>query len=83
MGSYSKEGTYIIMFSLKRTKECSSFSWEVYGLKQERGGNETKIERRGDAHIQELCIHMHKEFTGSDSTEKKLFSFTDSDVVEA
>ena len=42
------------MFSLKRTKEWSSFSWEVYGLNQEHGGNETKIERRGDAHIQEL-----------------------------
>ena len=28
------------MFSLKRTKEWSqiSFSWEVYGLNQERGG---------------------------------------------
>lgn len=71
------------MFSLKRTKEWSSFSWEVYGLNQEHGGNETKIERRGDAHIQELCKHMDKEFTGSDLTEKKLFSFTDFDVVEA
>ena len=72
MGSYSKEGTYIVMFSLKRTKECSSFSWEVYGLNQERSGNETKIERRGDAHIQELCKRMDEEFTGSVLTEKKL-----------
>lgn len=68
------------MFSLKRTKEWSSFSWEVYGLIQEHGGNETKIERRGDAHIQELC---KQDFTGSVLTEKKLFSFTDSDVIEA
>lgn len=68
------------MFSVKSTKEWSSFSWEVYGLNQEHGGNETKIERRGDAHIQELC---EQDFTGSVLTEKKLFSFTDSDVIEA
>ena len=51
------------------------------GLNQERGGNETKIGRRGDTDIQELCKHMDKEFTGSDLMEKKLFSFTDSNVV--
>lgn len=68
------------MFSVKRTKEWSSFSWEVYGLYQEYGGNETKIDRRGDAHIQELC---KQDFTGSVLTEKKLFSCTDSDVIEA
>ena len=51
------------------------------GLNQERGGNETKIGRGGDTDIQELCKHMDKEFTGSDLTEKKLFSFTDSNVV--
>ena len=68
------------MFSVKRTKEWSSFFWEVYGLNQEHGGNETKIERRDDAHIQELC---KQDFTGSVLTEKKLFSFTDSDVIKA
>lgn len=73
------------MFSLKRTKEWSqtSFSWEVYGLNQECGGNRTKIERRGDAHILELWKNMDKELTGSDLTEKKLFSFTDFAVVKA
>ena len=55
------------MFSLKRTKEWSSFSWEVYGLNQEHGGSETKIERRGDARIQEIC---EQDFTGSVLTEK-------------
>lgn len=68
------------MFSLKRTKEGSSFSWEVYDLNQEHGGNETKIERRGDTHVQELC---KQDFTGNVLTEKKLFSFTDSNVIEA
>lgn len=67
------------MFSLKRTKEWPSFSWEVYGLNQEHGGNETKIERIGDAHI----ARYKQDFTGSVLTEKKLFSFTDSDVIEA
>ena len=31
------------MFSLKRTKEWSSFSWEVYGLNQEHGGMRQKL----------------------------------------
>ena len=34
-------------------------------------------------HIKELCKHMEIEITGSDLTEKKLFSCSDSTVVEA
>jgi len=34
-------------------------------------------------HIKELCKHMDIKITVSDLTGKKLFSFTDSTVVEA
>ena len=67
---------------LKQLKNGLVFPGKFMDLSQERGGNETKIGRRGDTDIQELCKHMDKEFTGSDLMAKKQqFSFTDSNVV--
>ena len=43
----------------------------------------TKFKRRDNAHKGTLCKHMDTEMIVSDLTEKKLFSFTDSTVVEA
>ena len=50
-------------------------------------GNRTKIKRTGNAFNsldkKELYKHMEKNITGSDLTEKKLFSCADAAVVEA
>lgn len=52
-GAYSKEGTdsrgALITFSLKRTREWSSYSWEVYSI-TESVDDSVKVKRRDNAH---------------------------------
>ena len=75
MGAYSKEG------ALKQLENDLVVAGEFMAFtKSEEIGQKLKEEI---THIKELCKHMDTELTVSDMTGKKLFSFTDSTVVEA
>ena len=47
------------------------------------GNRKRKLKEQMIAHIKELYTHMEIEITGSDLTEKNLFSCTDPAVIEA
>ena len=65
------EGERLIEGALiKRTRQQSSCSWEVYCIYQERS-NRTKTKRREITHKKKLCKHIEIEITGNYSTEKK------------
>ena len=75
MGAYSNEG------ALKQLENDLVVVGEFMALtKSEEKGQNLKEEI---THIKELCKHMDTEIIVSDLTGKKLFSSTDSTVVEA
>ena len=75
MGTYSNEG------ALKQLENDLVVVGEFMAFtKSEEKGQNLKEET---THIKELCKHMDTEIIVSDLTEKKLFAFTDSTVVEA
>ena len=73
--AYFEGGRLLHVVLNKQTREWSSCFWQVYSIYQE-WSNRTKIQRREHK-------HMDIEIIGSDLTEKKLFSFTNSAVVQA
>ena len=75
MGAYSKEG------ALKQLENDLVVAGEfMVFTRSEEIGQKLKEEI---THIKELCKHMDIKKTVRDLTEKKLFSFTNSTVVEA
>ena len=83
MGAYLKESAYYNHCLLNELENGLVVPGKITAFTKSAATGQKLKEGITHLHEKELCNHMDMEITRSDLKGKKLFIFTDSDVVEA